>query len=182
MYLENNIEKDISYTHIFNEKENKFLILENLKHNITMQFSFINLGHNFLDEYENPPLEIYDWFLTYIENNYFAINDLISIYDQIDKIKFLSHIIYEFLFVDIVQVFSKLNLTNTFRNEIIRYLVDGLQSLQIMKQELINSEVIDNSNIEKEILKFSTLISVFDTNLEMFEENYLKGILHNIVI
>jgi hypothetical protein len=182
MYIEDNIEKNISYTHIFNEKENKFIIIEELKQNISMQFLFKNLGHNYLNDYPDLPLEIYDWFLTYIENNYFAINDLISIYDQIDKMKFLSHIIYEFLFVDIVQVFSKLNLTNTFRSEIIRYLVDGLQSLQTMKQELINSEVIDNSNIEKEILKFSTLISVFDTNLEMFEENYLKGILYNIVI
>jgi len=177
MYLEDNIETTISYTSILNQKENEVLILDSLKENINNQFNFDNLGYNYLEEFDNPPFEIYDWLLTNFNDKYFIIDDLINIYEQVDRIKFLSTTLYSFLFVEMVEILPKLNLTNNFKNELLSYISEGLISLNTIRQELANnSETANLNNIEKEILKYSTLLSIFDTNFEMFENNYLIGI------
>lgn len=178
MYLEDNLETTISYTNILNQKENEALILDSLKENISNQFNFDNLGYNYLEEFDNPPFEIYDWLLTNFNDKYFIIDDLINIYEQVDRIKFLSTTLYSFLFVEMVEILPKLNLTNNFKNELLSYISEGLISLNTIRQELANNiETANNlNNIEKEILKYSTLLSIFDTNFEMFENNYLIGI------
>lgn len=178
MYLEDNLETTISYTNILNQKENEALILDSLKENITNQFNFDNLGYNYLEEFDDPPFEIYDWLLTNFNDKYFIIDDLINIYEQVDRIKFLSTTLYSFLFVEMVEILPKLNLTNNFKNELLSYISEGLISLNTIRQELANNiETANNlNNIEKEILKYSTLLSIFDTNFEMFENNYLIGI------
>lgn len=179
MYLENNYEKEPGYTSVLNEKENEVEILEDLKYNISTQFAFENLGYNYLNDYPNPPLEIYDWLINYINEYYFVIGDLISIYEQVDRIRFIGTTLYEFLFVDIVEILPKLNLFNSFNNEIKNYFAETILSLNTIKQELSN-EGLNNSNIDKEILKYSTLLSLLDTNLEKFEDNYLIHIKNKI--
>ena len=179
MYIEDNIESTISYTNVLNQRANEFLILDELKQNISNQFNFQNLGYNYLKDYDNPPLEIYDWLLTYFNDKYFIIDDLINIYEQVDRIKFLATVLYEFLFIDILEVLPKLNLTNNFKNELISYVSEALISLNTIRQEILLDGSIDN--LEKEILKYSTLLSIFDTNFEMFEDNYIIGIKNKII-
>lgn len=179
MYIEDNMETNIGYTNILNQKANDALILDSLKENIQNQFDFENLGYNYLAEFDNPPFEIYDWLLTNFNDKYFVIDDLINIYEQVDRIKFLATTLYEFLFVNIIEILPKLNLSNNFKNELLNYISEGLISLNTIRQELsINGEI---NNIEQEILKYSTLLSIFDTNFDMFEDNYIIGIKNKII-
>lgn len=182
MYLEDNMENTISYTSILNQKANDALILDILKENIQNQFDFINLGYNYLEEFDNPPFEIYDWLLTYFNDKYFVIDNLINIYEQVDRIKFLATTLYTFLFVDIVEILPKLNLSNNFKNELLNYFSEALVSLNTIRQELsITTETGNLNKLEKEILKYSTLLSIFDTNFEQFEDNYVIGIKNKII-
>jgi len=181
MYLENNYEKEPGYTNVLNAKENKEAILEELKFNITTQFKFENLGYNYLADYENPPLEIYDWLLDHINEYYFVIDNLISIYEQVDRLRFVASTLYNFLFVDIVDILPKLNQFNLFKNEILRYFIENLQALNHIKQEVLQ-DTDHSATLDKEILKYSTLSILLDTNLEKFEDNYVINIKNKIDI
>lgn len=177
MYIEDNIEKEVGYSNVFNQNQNEFLILEELKHGISTQFNFENLGYNYLKDYENPPLEIYDWLFTHFNETYFVIENLINIYEQVDRIKILSTIIYEFLFIDILQIIPKINVYNNLKNELGSVLTETLQSLLVMKSEINSSD-----KLNYEILKYSTIISILDTNIEDFKENYWAHILQKIIM
>lgn len=181
MYIENNYEKEPGYTSILNENENKTFILEDLKFNISTQFKFENLGYNYLKDYDDPPLEIFDWLLDYINEYYFVIGDLISIYEQVDRIKFIGTTLYEFLFVDIIEILPKLNIFNPFKNEILNYFAETIISLSEIRQELLNNG-LNSNNINKEVLKYTTLLSLLDTNFEKFNDNYIINIKNRIIV
>jgi hypothetical protein len=78
--------------------------------------------------------------------------------------------------------YTKLNLiTNLFKNEILRYFIENLQALNHIKQEVLQ-DTDHSATLDKEILKYSTLSILLDTNLEKFEDNYVINIKNKIDI
>lgn len=178
MYIENNIEKEVGYTSIFNDQQNEFLIIEELKAGITTQFNFENIGYNYLKDYENPPLEIYDWLLQYFNETYFVIEDFINIYNQVDSIKVLSTIIYEFLFVDIIDLFPKINQYNDLYKELNSELSEIINNLNNIKKD----NNFKNKKLDYNIIKYSTMLTILDTNLTQFKDNYWIHIQNQLLI
>lgn len=177
MYIEDNIENEIGYSTIFNQLQDKSLILEDLKSSISTQFNFNNIGYNYLNDYDNPPLEIYDWLLQYFNETYFVIDDFINIYNQVDSIKLSATFIYEFLFVDVIDLFPKISQHNKLKNELSTMLSEIINSLTTIK----NENEITNSKLDYNILKYSTILILLDTDLTMFKDNYWTHI-ENILI
>jgi hypothetical protein len=179
MYTEENLENELSFNHTYNIQENKFLILEELKHNITTQFTFQNLGYNYLDDYDSNilPIEIFDWIIEYLNDNYIPLDHILSIYNQIDRIKIIGYSLYTILFVDmkniIIPRLINSNPTISDLKNIIKELIYELKSID---------SILNENTISKQILlKYSIFLDYIDSDTREFEEKYWNYIIINII-
>lgn len=155
----------LSTTDKLNNKENQFLITEEIKENITTQFNFENIGYNYLNDYEHIPYEIYDWLLQSISELYVEVDELILVYSDKNRIKLTATSLYEFLFVTILDHIDKIDFDKPSK-QLRTILNDKLNTLKSVNNDS------DNGEINEYILKQAIVLDALNNDLSLFDQNY----------
>lgn len=179
MYTEENLENELSFNHTYNIQENKFLILDELKHNITTQFNFQNLGYNYLDDYESDilPTEIFDWLLEYFNDNYIPIDHILSVYNQVDRIRIIAYNLYTILFVDMKRLIIPRLVNN---NPTIDDLKNVIKEL-LYEMQSVNNLLNDSPTSKQLMLKYAIFLDYINSDTRDFIENYWNYIITNTI-
>lgn len=148
-------------------KENDQISTEELIYLTKLQLNGQNLSINYLKHY-NATNEFYDWFVSYIDDNLINIENIIILYDQVDRLRFTGKVLYEFLFIDILKFLPKIDLKKNLNLQFQALFIDQIKFLNIIREE-----VRKINEIEYEILKYSLLLTLLDTNLDLLKENFI---------
>jgi hypothetical protein len=166
---------NLRFTDKINKNENDHIIYNELIELIKNQFDFINIGVNYITQYNEIPSELYDWLLQEINAKYLEINEINTIYKDIYRVRIVSKSLYEFLFVDILDFIEKID-TSLDVSQLRVLTFEKLKSLKLIDTD------IENQTLNFQLIKWSIISDSLDGNLELLSENYWPMLVNYIEI
>lgn len=144
--------------------------------------NFNNLGNNLL-QYNIYSDGNFAEFITFVNDNYIPITNIDYILTTPKQIQALGRFIYELLTVDLIntilpKILKSQNclpealITSDFKMLLFEILMDRIEVLRQMVSE------VNNSNLKRELVKWSYYLELFDTNLENFQLNVIEPLIN----
>jgi hypothetical protein len=171
-------------TNMIENQINEELLRQELSLSLKNQYiNLYDLGHNYISDFSGDVLntEILISMVNYIDDNYLNLEykDMINDIDQ--NLFTLGIMLYEALFIDMVDIIlpslikeEKLNINICDAKELKLGLLNVTKNILngfISTRELSGGEL--NSRISENIIKYNFCLDLFDSDLERFLENFI---------
>jgi hypothetical protein len=194
--LENNLDyfdfyetpeaESIPYWNLIKLKEEQTEENQEFIDKLLEQIQMNNLDEHIFQNYQPKDFEILKQFLIIIHNDIIPITNIESILINPDRTVFFSYIIYEILFHDFYEIYlDKLKQKFKIKSDTYFYKTTSddfkIQLFQVFNDivAILNLQKELTPELQKEKMKISTAIDLFDNNLEEFYENFVLKLTSN---